>query len=51
MRLTVVNNHFGGTAADGDRLGLGEVKFVAVPEPSKAILVGLGGLAFLRRRR
>jgi len=34
-----------------DRVALGEVKFVAVPEPSSAALLGLGGLALLLRRR
>lgn len=50
VRLTIDDNHFGGTAPGGDRLGLGEVKFV-VPEPSSILLSGLGALAFLRRRR
>ena len=34
-----------------DRVGLGEVKFIAVPEPSSTALLGLGGLALLLRRR
>lgn len=50
IRLTVDDNHFGGTAAGGDRLGLGEVKFV-VPEPSSFLLSGLAALTLLRRRR
>lgn len=51
VRMTILDNHFGGTAPGGDRLGLGEVKFVAVPEPSTSLLAGLAGLALLRRRR
>ncbi len=34
-----------------DRVALGEVKFIAVPEPSSAALLGLGGLALILRRR
>lgn len=51
VRMTMADNHFGGAAAGGDRLGLGEVKFVAIPEPSTSLLAGLAGLALLRRRR
>lgn len=50
VRLTIEDNHFGGTSPGGDRLGLGEVKFV-VPEPSSILLSGLAALALLRRRR
>lgn len=52
VRLTITDNQFGGGFAGGDRLGLGEVKFIgtAVPEPSTA-LFGLAGLAALVRRR
>lgn len=39
----------------GDRVGLGEVRFggtvSAVPEPSSAALLGLGGVALILRRR
>ena len=38
---------------DGGRLGISEIRFVgeAVPEPSAALLGGLGALLLLRRRR
>ena len=50
VRLTIDDNHSGGAAPGGDRLGLGEVKFV-VPEPSNFLLSGLAALTLLRRRR
>jgi len=41
-----------GTAAStSDRLGVSEVKFGAIPEPTTALLGGLGLLVLLRRRR
>lgn len=52
VRLSIPDNHFGGTAPGGDRVGLGEVKFVSsIPEPSTALLGSLAGLLLLRRRR
>ena len=50
VRMTVTDNHFG-VGAGGDRLGIGEVGFIAVPEPSAALLLGLGALGLMRRRR
>jgi len=52
IRITITDNHFGSGFGGGDRLGLGEVKFIgtAVPEPS-TVLFGLAGLAALVRRR
>ena len=41
----------GGTIAGGDRVGLGEVAFQVVPEPSSMTLLLLGFLAVIRRRR
>ena len=42
----------GGNPAGGDRVGLGEIAFQAVPEPATASLaiMSLGALAFWRRR-
>lgn len=53
VQLEITDNHFGGTAAGGDRIGLGEVKFIgdAIPEPSTALLGSLALLGLLRRRR
>jgi hypothetical protein len=53
VRLSVLDNHFGGSAAGGDRVGLGEVRFIGevVPEPTVALLGSLGLLGLLRRRR
>jgi len=53
VRLDITDNHFGGTSPGGDRIGLGEAKFIgdAVPEPSTGLLGGLALLALLRRRR
>ncbi len=58
VELTVIDNFFvapgngdGGTVPGGDRAGLGEVAFQVVPEPSSAILLLIGCLPFIRRRR
>lgn len=53
VRMTITDNHFGGGAAGGggDRVGMGEIRFVAVPEPSTALLGGLALLALVRRKR
>ena len=39
-----------GAGAGGDRLGIGEIAFEAIPEPSSALLAFLG-VAFLGRRK
>ena len=58
VELTVIDNFFvapgdgsDGTVPGGDRAGLGEVAFQVVPEPSSAILLLIGCLPFIRRRR
>ncbi|MGC6565188.1 MAG: PEP-CTERM sorting domain-containing protein [Akkermansiaceae bacterium] len=54
VEFTVIDNFFvapgNGPDAGGDRVGLGEVSFSAVPEPTTGLL-GLLGLAFVMRRR
>ena len=53
VRLNVTNDPDTGTntgTAD-TAVGLNEVQFFAVPEPSSAILLGLGSAFFLRRKR
>jgi len=54
LRITVTDNFFGiGSLGGGDRVAAAEFAFVgqAVPEPSSAALLGLGGLALILRRR
>ena len=58
VELTATDNFFvapgdgsAGGLAGGDRAGLGEVAFQVVPEPSSAILLLLGSLALIRRKR
>ncbi|BDS07068.1 hypothetical protein NT6N_21080 [Oceaniferula spumae] len=52
VRITITDNYFGiGGGAGGDRVGFNDFQFNAVPEPSSAALLGLGGLALILRRR
>jgi len=54
VKISFSDNQFGGGAAGGDRVGLGELKLIAadpIPEPSSTALLGLGGIALLLRRR
>lgn len=57
VELTITDNWFndatGGTAdpPGGDRVGLGEVAFEVIPEPSAGLFGALGLLLILRRRR
>lgn len=55
VRLTMTDNAGGlgyGGGGSGDRVGLGEIKLLAnTPEPTSLALLGLGGLALMRRRR
>lgn len=43
LRMTVTANHFG-NATGGDRVGLAEIRFIAIPEPSSTLLLGFAGL-------
>ena len=36
---------------DNSRVGLGQVRFLAIPEPASVALIGLGGIMLLTRRR
>ena len=51
--LLQFNSVFGGTASNvgGATAQYRNVNFTVVPEPSSALLLGLGGVALLRRRR
>jgi hypothetical protein len=48
IQFSIIVNH-----GDTTRLGISEIRFggTAVPEPSSTALLGLGGLAFILRRR
>ena len=52
VEMTIPDNWqgFQGGTPGGDRVGLGEVAFEQIPEPSSALL-GLLGLSFLMRRK
>lgn len=53
VRVTISDNYYnpGNPGAGGDRTGFNDIQFNAVPEPSSAALLGLGGLAMIMRRR
>lgn len=56
VEFTALDNFFvapGNVDPDrgGDRIGFGEISFSPVPEPSSSLLLGLGGLALVLRRR
>lgn len=58
VEFTAADNFFvapgdgsGGETPGGDRVGLGEIAFQVVPEPSSGFLFVLGAIALLRRRR
>ena len=53
VRFLINDNGHDGSGPGGDRVGFGEVRFggTAVPEPSSTLLLGLGGLSLVLRRR
>ena len=53
VQVTFTDNYrnFQGITVGGDRVGLGEIAFNAVPEPSAALLGLLGAVGLFRRRR
>lgn len=55
VEFTATDNYFSnggfGPPPGGDRVGLGEIAFEAIPEPSTALLSGVALLGLMRRRR
>ena len=55
VEMTITDNYYSGGGfgppAGGDRVGLGEIAFEAIPEPSTALLGGVALHGLLRRRR
>ncbi|MCW1925020.1 discoidin domain-containing protein [Luteolibacter arcticus] len=53
IRMTITDNFYDGIIPGGDRVGVAELRFTgdAIPEPSIALLGGLGLLVLLPRRR
>lgn len=53
VEMTITDNWAGfqGATPGGDRVGMGEIAFAAVPEPAAAGLAGMAGLLALGRRR
>lgn len=49
--IEMLNRHSGNTDPTVGRIGLGEVAFTSIPEPTAALLGGLGVLMLLRRQR
>lgn len=50
IRITITDNYLE-AGAGGDRVGLGEVRFVAIPEPGTLSLLALSAPFALRRKR
>lgn len=51
VAIEMMSRHSGNFDPDVGRIGLGEVAFTAIPEPSVALLSGLGLMMLLRRRK
>ena len=51
VRMTITDNHYSNGNAGGDRVGLYEVAFSVVPEPSSAMLLGLALAGISLRRK
>lgn len=55
VEFTVTDNYYSGGGfgppPGGDRVGLNEISFEAIPEPSTALLGGIALLGLMRRRR
>ena len=55
VEFTATDNYYSnggfGPPPGGDRVGLGEIAFAVIPEPSTALLGGVALFGFLRRRR
>ncbi len=49
VRMTI-NTNFGAAESSGT-VGLGEIRFTAIPEPASMLLLSIGAVALLRRRR
>lgn len=50
IRMTVTDNHFG-NAAGGDRVGIAELRFTAIPEPTSAVALLPILMALISNRR
>lgn len=50
-RLTITGNYDGDSGDGGDRVGLSEIKFGSVPEPTSLVMFALVSLVGVRRRR
>ncbi|YCM42135.1 hypothetical protein V2O64_12565 [Verrucomicrobiaceae bacterium 227] len=53
VRIEATSTFFGqaGAGAGGDRLGIGEIAFENIPEPSTSLMAVLGAVCLLRRKR
>ncbi len=54
VKITITDNYYDAVNAGvdgGDRVGFVELQFNTVPEPASIVLIGLGGLAMIKRRK